>query len=211
MLGPVDAKIRIFSAMAIAALAASLTLPVEAAPPAKAPAGTAAAKKSDAAWHKLADTAERYINQCDLANGFKFYVAALQGAVAAKASCSDLKFRQLLALGGSVCALGARPIGGESPSSDTARTNTATETALKWKLHAATAICGSASAAYAEALENLVAFYVTSGNRAMQIQYSDKSAQAAQMLTGRDAADLEILRNATHARIEVVTGARVQR
>jgi len=181
--------------------ASALAAPKAAA--AKAPVG----KASDAAWHKLVDTAERYLYGGDLATGLKYYVAAVQGAVSAKASCTDLKFRQLLAMGGSVCALGARPLGGESPASDTGRCNSATETALKWKLHAATTICGTASSAYAEALENLVAFYVTTGNHAMQMQYSEKSAQAEMALPAQQKADLEILRNATHGRTEAVSGA----
>jgi|GEM_PF-2646939 len=209
MHGTVVAKVTTVTVaiLAVAPLVSkTFLLKAEAAPKAaaaKAPLG----KTADAAWHKLVDTAERFLNNGDLAQGLKYYVAAVQGAVSAKATCTDLKFRQLMAMGGSVCALGARPLGGESPASATGRCNSATETALKWKLHAATAVCGTSSSAYAEALENLVAFYVTTGNRDMQLQYSEKSSQAEMALPAHQKADLEILRNATHARTEAISGA----
>lgn len=106
-------------------------------------------KPSETAVEKSADNWQQSLKECeqqlamkDTARAVNLYIAAIQGAEAAKISCNDDAFVDLMAVANALtCSEGA-----VGPNA-LAETSKAIENALQWQMHAALAICGKDSPA----------------------------------------------------------------
>ncbi len=114
------------------------------------------AEKAAADWQQSLKECELLITKKDASQAANTYVATIQAAEAAKVSCSDDAFVDLMAVGNSLTVV--------APDASGA-TKAAIESALNSKLHAALAICGQDSPAEYQAYLTLASWYMLSDRK----------------------------------------------
>ncbi len=115
------------------------------------------AEKAAADWQQSLKECEQLISKRDAARAANLYVEAIQGAEAAKVSCTNDAFVDLMAVGNSLTVV--------APDASSA-TKTSIDSALRWKLHAALAICGQDSPAEYQAYLTLASWCMLSDKKA---------------------------------------------
>lgn len=111
-------------------------------------------------WQQSLKECEEQLVKNNTAQAVNLYVAAIQGAEAAKVACSDDAFVDLMAVANALtCSVG---------SNATADVQKAIESALKWQMHAAVAICGNDSPAEFHAFITLAGWQMIRDKEAAQ-------------------------------------------
>jgi hypothetical protein len=120
----------------------------------------AAAEKPAANWQQSLKECEEQLVKNNTAQAVNLYVAAIQGAETSKVACSDDAFVDLMAVANALtCSVG---------SNATAEVQKAIESALKWQMHAAVAICGNDSPAEFHAFITLAGWQMIRDKEAAQ-------------------------------------------